>query len=241
MLDLFALCPKCAARLVGAEEKCPKCGKAWAARPKPWAWITAGASVVFVIAFLAAHYRWPDRIPAVLRLWEPPAIIAAGPGPWKGPLPEPAARTWAWQIEPSLSNACYETWYRFQDSKYVGPFVTARVVAAELAALPPGSSPTRRRLTDPELDDVLASIGGSEAFGFACMRWGYEAVQPCAAMASKLTDPAALGCMQPPVQRALSVEPWKRCATLAKLEPIKAACAMAAVEVGRWADAKFAH
>jgi len=227
MLDLDARCPKCGDKLLGANKRCTRCHAV--VRPKHGAYVpirTAFAVIVVVLAAVGAALAWPAEIRAQLASLRN-ARVADGPGrpAWAYGGAEPASRVWASPLEPSLLTVCGETHARLVGPKYMSAFLAHRLLAAERVEAAAAQRPARWRSLSPEEDqDAKSSVGGVEAFTAACLRWSYSAVEPCASHAGHLRGPAAEACLLPPVQQALTLEPWLLCARTARIELVRHTC-----------------
>ena len=227
MLDLDARCPKCSDKLLGPGSRCTRCRTV--VRPKRGAYVgirTVFAVVVVAVAALGAALAWPAELRAQLASLRRTQVSDGLARPaWAYGGAEPAARVWASPLEPSLLTVCGETRARLVSPKYMSAFLAHRLLAAERVEAAAAQRPARwRALSSDEDQDAKDSMGGVEEFTAACLRWSYAAVEPCAGHAGHLRGPAAEVCLVPPVQRALTLEPWLLCARTARLELIRHTC-----------------
>lgn len=228
MLDLDARCPKCGDKLLGADERCDRCHASF--KPKRGAYVRIRAimaAVFVVLAAVGAALAWPAELRAQLEALRHPrgSEQLSTRIPWAYGGDEPTSRAWAFPLEPSLVTACKETHARLVGPKYMSAFIAYRIFAAEkVAAAAEQRAPKWRALTTEEEQDAIGSVGSVESFTAACVRWGYAAVVPCIGHAGSLKGDKAEACLVPPVQAAITIEPWLRCAYAAKLEPVRRTC-----------------
>ena len=185
-------------------------------------WLDAAAATA-VFGFLVVAMTCPAVLPPALRFSGavPADAEVSGPRAWAFGAPEPASRAWAAGLEPSLLIACRQTLSQMRDPKRMGGYLALQHGSAELA-------------------DAIAAQGNDEQFLGACLRWSYQSISHCNKPGQKLGSPETEACVVPPVQRALALEPWKRCAAGARLEQVRAACGAVAQTVPNGADHKAA-
>ena len=173
-------------------------------------WLDASAATA-VLGFLVVAMTFPGVLPPALRFagGHPAEAEVSGPRAWAYENPPPASRAWAAGLESSLLVACRLTLSQMRDPKRIGEYLALQRGAAELA-------------------DAIASQGNDQQFLGSCLRWGYDSISHCNKPGKALAGTALEVCVVPPVQRALALEPWKRCAAAARLDRVRAACSAVA-------------
>ena len=223
MLDLYKReCPRCHGAIHDEPVRCPACHKLLPARLSKTRRIVEGALLGVLMTTLLAAFFVPDLVRSLRTPEEQHAAVA----PWRGSGAEPPARAWAVRIERNLENVCASTAARYADRKFVTAALTQQLGAVTAAQ---GLRITQEalRLTADEEREAMGLVGDEKRFVRECLRWAYNAVEPCKVFKEDLGGREAEECMVPRVLRVLAVAPFSTCAQQATTLRVRRACELA--------------
>ena len=234
MLELFRACPSCKQHLNADAGHCEACGQIVGREPvsRTRRFLTVAALVALAVGGFG--FLVQQEVGPWVKHFAPKVRAPAAASAWAYPIPEPAARVWAFPLEKSLDEVCAGLWVSFADPKYLEPTLNFQLLGGNLAAAKQTYHRAKLthtavpRLLPEELQDALAAIGTREAFVGRCLTQSYARVVPCEQHRARLTSPEAAACFTAPVQQMLGSFSFRTCAELAHAGRVKNLCTVAA-------------
>lgn len=220
-------CPRCHALLRGQRPYCRACHKLLPRKLSRVRRIVDGTVLTLAIGATGVGILAPDFVRGIAGLGGPAVVAAVSAPAWHFGGRPPAARSWAYRIEPSLSSACEATYQRYSEKRFVVASLSQFLGAVAREQGQP-LTPESAKLTEEEKKEAFALLTEEGSFLERCLRASYVTIEPCEPFKGDLAGKAAADCMVPAVTQALVSAPFQWCAVDAQSPRLRSACAMAA-------------